>query len=39
MTPMARLSHSSWPGLIPAIHALLAETLRKDVDARDKPGA
>jgi hypothetical protein len=27
---------SSWPGFVPAIHALVAEVLEKDVDARDK---
>jgi len=28
---------SSWPGLVPAIHVLLAD-FKKDVDARDKRG-
>jgi hypothetical protein len=40
-------SSSSWPGKsakrvfaldVPAIHVLLQDAVKKDVDARDKPG-
>jgi hypothetical protein len=36
-TMLNRLSES-WPGLVPAIHACLAQSPKEDVDARDKRG-